>query len=203
MFEKIQNAKHWQIFLLVFVLPFLFMMIFMVGMMVDMVSNIQAHGDEDPRQMFSNFAFIPLIILVNTVIHFSWFWSIGSALQQLIPDHVKLKVKRFKTFFFIPLIYILLLSVGMTIMFNELLNINEAPEPILIITSVAIFIPLHFFSIFCMIHTLWFCAKTLKTIELQKEAHFSDYIGDFFLIWFFPVGVWFIQPRINKMVESD
>jgi len=44
--------------------------------------------------------------------------------------------------------------------------------------------------------------KTLNSAEMQKEAHFSDYIGDFFLLWVFPIGVWFIQPRINSLVNG-
>jgi hypothetical protein len=50
---------------------------------------------------------------------------------------------------------------------------------------------------------LYFTAKTLKSAEMQREAHFSDYIGDFFLLWFYPVGIWFIQPRINRIVQEN
>jgi hypothetical protein len=31
----------------------------------------------------------------------------------------------------------------------------------------------------------------------------NDYIGEFFLFWFFPIGIWFIQPRINNIVSKD
>jgi hypothetical protein len=29
-----------------------------------------------------------------------------------------------------------------------------------------------------------------------------DFAGEFFLLWFYPVGIWIVQPKINKMVES-
>jgi len=30
----------------------------------------------------------------------------------------------------------------------------------------------------------------------------SDTASDmFFLIWFYPIGIWIIQPKINKMME--
>jgi hypothetical protein len=57
-----------------------------------------------------------------------------------------------------------------------------------------------------MFYTLWFNAKTFKSVELQREALIGDYIGEFFLLWYFPIGIWFIQPRINKIfgsVEND
>lgn len=50
---------------------------------------------------------------------------------------------------------------------------------------------------------MYFVAKTITSVEMKKESHFSDYIGDFFLIWFFPVGIWFVQPRINKIILDN
>jgi hypothetical protein len=50
---------------------------------------------------------------------------------------------------------------------------------------------------------MYFTAKTITSVEMKKETHFSDYIGDFFLIWFFPVGIWFLQPRINRLLEEQ
>jgi hypothetical protein len=50
---------------------------------------------------------------------------------------------------------------------------------------------------------LYFVAKTFKTVELQREVSFSDFVGEFFMIWFYPVGIWIIQPKINKMIEEQ
>jgi hypothetical protein len=66
----------------------------------------------------------------------------------------------------------------------------------------AIIIPLHLFSMFCIFYCLYFVSKTFKTAELQRQTTFSDFAGEFFLLWFYPVGIWIVQPKINKMVES-
>jgi hypothetical protein len=50
---------------------------------------------------------------------------------------------------------------------------------------------------------MYFVAKTFKTVELQKEVTFSDFIGEFFMFWFYYIGILFLQPKINKMVEDD
>jgi hypothetical protein len=42
----------------------------------------------------------------------------------------------------------------------------------------------------------------VKTIELQREVTFSDFAGEFFLIWFYPVGIWIIQPKVNKFAQA-
>jgi hypothetical protein len=35
--------------------------------------------------------------------------------------------------------------------------------------------------------------------ELQKEADFNQYMPELLLLCFFAIGVWIIQPRINKI----
>ena len=47
---------------------------------------------------------------------------------------------------------------------------------------------------------LYKAAKTIKTVELQKKVTFSDFAGEFFLLWFSPIGIWILQPKINKFV---
>ena len=52
------------------------------------------------------------------------------------------------------------------------------------------------------IYIVYFAAKTLKTIELNKEFKFKELSRVFFLILFLPIGIWFIQPRINKIYSK-
>jgi len=54
---------------------------------------------------------------------------------------------------------------------------------------------LHILSMFGLIYSFFYVAKTFKTVELQREVSFSDFAGDFFLLLFFPIGVWIIQPK--------
>ncbi len=60
-----------------------------------------------------------------------------------------------------------------------------------------------FYAFYAMLHVLAFPAKTIKTIELGKKASLGDYLGDFFLILFLPIGIWFLQPRVKKIIESN
>lgn len=69
-----------------------------------------------------------------------------------------------------------------------------------------IIVPLHLLSMFGILYSIYFSAKTFKTVELQRNVQFSDFAGEFFLIWFYFIGVWIIQPKINqflKAAESD
>jgi hypothetical protein len=67
----------------------------------------------------------------------------------------------------------------------------------------AVILPLHLFSMFCIFYCLYFNAKALKAVEWRRPVTFGDYAGEFFLLWFFPLGIWFIQPRINQLFRND
>ena len=63
----------------------------------------------------------------------------------------------------------------------------------------AIILPLHFFAMFCMFYDLYFVSKSLVLAETSMPVSFYDCARPFVLMWFFPVGVWFTQPRINRL----
>ncbi|MBR4841441.1 MAG: hypothetical protein IK005_13350, partial [Paludibacteraceae bacterium] len=46
-------------------------------------------------------------------------------------------------------------------------------------------------------------AKRMKMAELQRRVQVKEVLGDFFLFLFFPVGVWFLQPKVNRMCEEN
>ena len=33
----------------------------------------------------------------------------------------------------------------------------------------------------------------------RRADSFYDYAGAFFLLWFFPLGIWILQPRVNAL----
>jgi hypothetical protein len=190
------KAKHWQIFLLLFVLPIFFQFILMGTMM----SGIIIGREPDPATVFQFFRYFPVLMIIYMVFHFGWQWSIAIGLQKKVPAEVSMKVNKFKIFFFIPLVYILLFTsfISYTVsgfMFSD-------PEPnIAFFGAFFIIFPLHLFAMFSIFYVIYFVAKTYKTVELQRAVKFSDFAGEFFLVWFYPVGVWIIQPKINKMIE--
>jgi hypothetical protein len=63
-------------------------------------------------------------------------------------------------------------------------------------------LPFHLFAIFCLFYSIFFVAKCVRSIELNRAAVLSEWIYVFFGLWFFPVGVWFIQPKIQRIVKT-
>ena len=199
MTDRFLKAKHWQLFLMTFGIP----MIFQFIMMGTIFATLGNGNPPDPTLIFSYMKFFPLIMILFMGVFFGWFWSVVTGLQKTIPTEFQLKLNRFKIFFFIPLAYILSISIFMGSTISGFADGSTPLNPGLIGGLMAIIFPLHLFSMFCIFHTLYFVAKTFKTAELKKEVSFSDFAGEFFLIWFYPIGVWIVQPKINRMIEQQ
>lgn len=190
MISKFLNAKHWQLFMLQFGIPFLLQIVFMATIF-------------STRSIpFSNGLTFSVIIIVITLLYtflfFGWFWSIAVGLNKLIPDDLKLNVGRFKIFLLIPAVYLVIFSFSFAGAFmGAYVQIDS------ITGFIGIIFPLHLFSMFCIFYCMYFVAKTIKTAEVKKSVSFSDFAGEFFMIWFYPIGIWILQPRVNKLVNSE
>jgi len=196
MISTFLKAKHWQLFTIGFGVPMLLQFVFM-GLLFSNIVNTDGNPDLEMLQEY--FLIIPIIIILSIVTLMGWLWSITIGLQSKIPEQFRLRTLRFKIFFFIPLIYLTFIAFGVFFLIQNIQTIENdiTSFPFILL---AIF-PLHFFSIFCMFHTLYFAARTFKIAELQREVSFSHFIGEFFMIWFHPIGVWMVQPKVNKMIE--
>jgi hypothetical protein len=199
--ERFLKAKHWHLFVLIFGIP----MLFQVFMMVTMIASIASGPEPDPSFVFSYFKVFPVMMLIFMGTYFGWYWSVAMGLQSKIPTNVKMKTGKFKIFFFTPMIYLFLILIGVSVAmsgFPDMVENGEQPDFGLVAILMGVILPLHLFSMFCMFYCLYFVSKTIKTVELQRETEFSDFVAEFFLIWFYPIGIWIIQPRVNKMAES-
>ncbi|MGH9516664.1 MAG: hypothetical protein ACRD3P_13405 [Terriglobales bacterium] len=104
-----------------------------------------------------------------------WFWSMASFLDSIAPAHLRLG----KSFFHFACIY----PVLYVPVFTLFLPHQQASLLFLVF-------PLHALATFCMFYLLYFVSKSLSIVETSKSVTFYDDAGPFFLLWFFPVGVW-------------
>ncbi len=199
MIEKFLKAKHWQLFIITVGIPLLFQII----LMTTMVSSIHSNTKPNPVEIFSMMKFLPIVFIISILTLFGWFWSIAIGLQKKLPEELKMKTTKFKVFFFIPLVYIIAFSIFIGGLFSGVLQNGGEPNVTVGAGIFGIIIPLHLLSMFSIFYSMYFVAKTFKTAELQKEVRFSDFAGEFFMIWFYPVGIWILQPKINKMIEDN
>lgn len=58
------------------------------------------------------------------------------------------------------------------------------------------------FVILCMSLVCMFFASALNKIEAPGENRNREIIGDFFLFFLWPIGIWILQPRLNKLIDT-
>ena len=56
---------------------------------------------------------------------------------------------------------------------------------------------------YCLFYLIWFIAKSIATIENGRIVGFDIYSGNFFLLWFFPIGIWWMHPKIRKILLGE
>ena len=182
------NRTKWQLFLLLVGIPIAleFLTIGFIFSADDFSSGLQRF-----------LRAFPILMFLYVAILFGWLWSTGVFLAKKLPSDAPMPSGLFKGAIIIPTLYIMFLCWFVA----KLMWGNEMSE-LFIDENLGLILTAHFTSMACIFFVLFFNAKALKSVELQRPALLGDYVGEFFLFWFFPVGVWFLQPRINKLLKE-
>ncbi|MET4108857.1 hypothetical protein [Hymenobacter sp. UYP22] len=61
---------------------------------------------------------------------------------------------------------------------------------------------LFLYVIFAYLHVHWFAASLLQAVETGQRPDTRKTVLWFLMYFFWPFGVWFIQPRLNKLLEE-
>lgn len=185
--NKLLQIKAWQLFAILLIIPFSFQII---G-----ISLLLFIKDQHP---ITYSIVCSLLMVISCASFFGWFYILGINLYKLLPRNSTMSLTKFKVFLFIPILYF----VAIAILFGGTLEFPTNDDGLNILDFTAIIIPIHLLSMFGIFYCLYFNAKALKMAELQRPVTFRDFAGEFFLIWFFPIGIWILQPRINKLFSS-
>lgn len=183
--KQLLQLKHWQIFTLLIGAPLLFQVI-TIGLLM---------AGKSPASFFVAFA---AMMLLSGGVFFSWFYALGTRLYKKLLGTVSLNIKLFKVALFTPAIYIILVLGYMLWALASASAGQDSPNAGILL----VIIPLHLLSVAGIFYCLRFNAKALKSVELQRPVVLSDYPGELFMIWFFPIGIWIIQPRVNQLFQA-
>ena len=169
--DIILRAKHWQVFIILVILP----------LIAEFATTLLIPGDVNPSNGETLLSMTTMFFYLACVL--AWFWAVGSFSSSIVAPDLQMK----DGFFYFALIYPLLyIPLFISIVFK--------PGPTTLLIS-----PLHLFGMYCMFYALYFVSKSLAMAETGRSVTFYEYAGPFFLIWFYPLGVWLIQPKINQL----
>lgn len=139
------------------------------------------------------------IVSATSYISFSvWVYALGVFGNQKISEMgiLPFSLNFFKiTAFIAPILCVILLFLAPK-------QVNGVVEEVDL--QLAAFIAGGFFLIFVLIYNVVFACKTLTTLELRRQASFSESLTNLVLMIFLFIGIWILQPKITRLIaESD
>ncbi len=172
--KKILRLKHWQVFS---ILTIFYILIFIFQKINFSIANVTSF----------ELAIASTIILL--VLFFLWLMSIGISLNQISDNPYYFRKS------------LLIIAGTSCILGYSFLNLQRLgfEKDIIPMWLSAVSFPFTFWGI---IYTFYKVPKSLKSIELGQKAKFPEFLLDLVLFAFFPIGVWIIQPRLNRIYAA-
>jgi hypothetical protein len=134
-----------------------------------------------------------ILIILWVCLFTYWTIGVGVKLHEKLEDKSILNLKRFKIQIGFVLVYLIIVftTIGGYQINNE--NITEYGS------KAKIIIPLHIITMYFMIHTIYFLSRCITTLRNRQEKYGWYMLG----FWYFPIGIWIIQPRIIELLEKE
>jgi len=126
---------------------------------------------------------VQLLTVGSVVVHCSWMYAVGMGLTRKVPDN-----RLNETWFKVAIGYQLGYSILQNIVFPIMNYQSTATNLVIVLISLV-------FAIYS--------SHFLSTLLRAAEESPNDGSGDFFLFLFDVVGIWWLQPRINRIFDDD
>ena len=173
------RAKHWQIFLLLFLVS--------VGQFVGSIAIMVASPSSEELGR-GQLVGLGLLDGLLALVFLSYLWFAGSFLCSVTPQDLRPGLSFFRVAIFYPIVMAVMAYA------TAPFSLSGRPWPFGVFTALSLF------AFVCGIYDINFVSKALAMAETGDPKVLGDYSGIFFLfLFFFPIGVWFIQPRINRL----
>lgn len=167
--KTILERKNWEIFLLFIVVQFL------VWPTIMIISFLLGYGEKSVATKLMEF-------LSSGLLYFSYPVMVGLKLNRLLSNQEKFKVTSNQ---FITTCIILMTASYISGLTLDIGRPWDFLVPILVLP--------------CFLIILSWPARPLKSIELSRNAGIWEYIPEAFQFIVWPLGVWWIQPRLNEL----
>lgn len=181
------ELKHWQLFLMVVGIPIL-------SGILDALILVSGAGDTFSFRIFLNF-----LNILAMWFFYLWIWSVGSILGNRVEN--KEDLPKNVTLFPWILLVSLLTSTALVIwywwdLYGPAINGNQDT---MLDQSYITLVLLAFIAIVCLFVSLNFMVKILVIAERNSLVKPNDFFSEYVMAVVFPIGIWILQPRIDKL----
>lgn len=128
-------------------------------------------------------SYLPYGTIIAGASYFIWIYSLGVEAHKALPASIEMPINKFK----FALIYFSVYVAIASVYFSSIMPYA---------------IPFHVFAMICIFYSFYYVAKAIRTIELNRIVKLGDWFAEFLGMWFFPIGVWFIQRKIRRIVAT-
>lgn len=210
------RARHWQIFIAIAAGPLLaqFLPVFISDNYIAPATNYDPTGDVTvPLPDFPGFlveygwviALFGFLLLLSALVTWLWVWSVGTGLHHRLPAGTRgLNLRTFKIVMIVPwLLSILGGFITYRFVATALADGFGDPDPSAIISFVLGIFGIGLIFLAAAVYTWYFIGKTIRSVELGQPARGSQYVGYSLLVYVLIIGIFILQPTINRIVSGE
>lgn len=74
--------------------------------------------------------------------------------------------------------------------------------PMLMTGGLKEILPFHFAAMACSFMLLFLAARSYNNYSKTKKVKHYSFTEIFFMIWFYPIGIWSLQPILNEFMDE-
>ena len=178
---KVATRKHWQIFL-----GFIIILV-VTNEILDTILNYFGYSPFDTLSR-------AIKSLVTFPLYLSYPYLVGEDLNALLKQQTKFTPISNRLF----LILIAMLMIPNFISYFYLDSLGDKPDAPTWLTIVLLVLNFSLLFKICS-----YGARPMKSIELKRTAGFWEYGKESFQFLFWPLGLWWTQPIINRIAAKE
>lgn len=184
--EIFLKAKHWHLFLLIIGIPIMIEII-------DTFIVLSGAGEA-----FTFRAVLRLLLIIPFITFYFWIFAVGNFLNKRVSDHLDTKTGYFSLAVGTSAFSMFFLSIFSFFIWDDWQQLMLKDDFTYIVFGIIVFL-----AIATLLLSISYVAKTLVRAERNAEVNSSDFYSEFVMILFFPLGIWILQPRINKVYTKN
>jgi len=178
------RLRHWQLFLLLFI-PFVVPYFLSPQVGLEQASDVEAFR--------SSVTWMIAMSIPWGVAFYAWIWVLGRVCNASLAPSLRRNGRVFNFAMPFALCY---LPIAMLV-FPQMVFAEDG------YWLAAIVIPIHIAAVFLLFYAVIFSARSVASLGSDRLAGSGRSFLFLLGIMYFPIGIWFIQPRLNAAYEES